>query len=134
MSGGAGERCSVRVEAGAPFGGAVPEGRGGLGGGTTARSAGFFCLEGVGGGGGLGGGGLAPFGAVAARVEGGAEGGGGWVEVAADVDLVGAGADQVGGEDLAVGVADVGQADGAGQGLAPGAGGDLADGHAVAQD
>src|ERR1700685_3044669 len=72
--------------------------------------------------------------AVAGGGAGGAQGGGGGVEVAADVDLVAAGADQVGSEDLAARVADVAQAHGGAQGLAPGARGDLADGYAVAKD
>src|SRR5580692_8909101 len=73
-------------------------------------------------------GGVVAFGAGVLGVEGGAEVGGGGVEVAAYVDLVVAGAGVVGGEDFAGGVADVGQGYAGAQGLAPGAGGDLADG------
>jgi hypothetical protein len=54
-------------------------------------------------------GGVEAFGAVVGGIEGGAEVEGRGVEAAAYVDLVGAGAGGVGGEDFAVGVADVGQ-------------------------
>src|SRR5271165_2359582 len=70
---------------------------------------------------------------MAGQVEGGTQVDGGREEVAADVDLVLAGADDVGGEDAAVRVAKVGQADAAADGLAPGAGGHLADGGPVAE-
>ncbi len=69
--------------------------------------------------------------AVAGRVERGAQVDGGGVELAADVHLVLPGADEVGGEHVAVRVAGVGQGDAAAEGLAPGAGGHLADGDAV---
>jgi hypothetical protein len=66
------------------------------------------AARGAGGGGGVSGG-VVAFGAVVLGVEGGAEVEGGGVEMAAYVDLVGAGAGVVGGEDVAGGVADVGQ-------------------------
>src|SRR5580700_6866041 len=77
---------------------------------------------------------VAAFGAVVAGVEGGAEVGGGGVETAAYVDLVVAGAGVVGGEGVAGRVADVGQGYAGAEGVAPGAGGDLAYGEAVAED